>query len=173
MKKTHLIVLMLCFVGIGNCAEYIHRNNGWKQYYEKTVLRQDSINGLYFFALNDSTDFQMYVDISTEGDTICELMINARDKEGNSKIFYFFEEKATYFFNVFRDSEDKRFSIIKFEYNEENEFTTGFNTNGLGQNKLAQQIILQLLAGHQLRFEATPNLSEYQEIKEFIVPSLK
>lgn len=173
MKKSLLFAFMLCFAGIGNCAEFIHWNNGWKQYFEKTVLRQDSLNGLYFLTLNDSTDFQMYIDISTEGDTICELMINARDKEGNPKIFYFFEEKATYFFNVFRDKEDKRFSIIKFEYNEENEFTTGFNVSGLGQNKLAKQIILQLLDGHKLRFEATPNLAEYQEIKDFIVPSLK
>lgn len=173
MKKSLLFAFMLCFAGIGNCAEYITWNNGWKQYHEKTVLNHDNINGLYFLSLNDSTDFQMYIDVSMQGDTICELMINARDKEGNPKIFYFFEEKATYFFNVFRDKEDKRFSIIKFEYNEENGFTTGFNVNGLGQNKLAQQIILQLLEGHQLRFVATTNLAEYQEIKELIIPGLK
>ncbi len=173
MKKSLLFAFMLCFAGIGNCAEYITWNNGWKQYHEKTVLSHDNINGLYFLSLNDSTDFQMYIDISMQGDTICELMINARDQEGNPKIFYFWEEKATYFFNVFRDGEDKRFSIIKFEYNEENEFTTGLNANGLGQNKLAKQIILQLIEGHQLKFMATPNLAEYQEIKELIIPGLK
>lgn len=172
MKKT-LVMMLLCFISIGNRAENINWNNGWQQYHEPTVLSKDVLNGYYSVSLNDSTKFNIYIDITAHEDTICELMIDASDIYGNPKVFYFFEEKATYFFNVYRINETERFSIIKFEYNENNDFTTGFNVNGLGQNKLATQVALELLNGQAIKLVAPTNSAKYQEIKELTIPSIK
>ena len=172
MKKFYA-VLILCFMSILSYAQFKNLNNGWKLYSDEKELNHNQINGLYFVKVNDSTEFKMYLDASFGGDTICELFLEAKDENGNNKVFYIFDTKATYFFNVFRDDETERFSMIKFEYNEDDEFTTGFNQNGLGQNTLAKQIALQLLNGHHLRFIVSPNMAEFQEIKEITIPSAK
>ena len=171
--KRSIILWMLCLVSIIGYAEFRELNNGWQQHFETTVLSNNPLNGLYFVKVNDSTEFKTYIDISSKGDTICELFIEAKDANGDNKIFYTFDKKSTYFFNVFRDNESQKLSLIRFEYNEENEFTTGFYPNGLGQNNLAKKIAFLLLSGHQLKFVVTPNLAEFQEIKEFTVPSMK
>lgn len=171
MKKS-LLAFILCVISITLHAEFIILNNGWRQFvYEGTM--DNPLDGRYSVALNDTTNFIMYLDVTETGDSICELTIVSRDINGKKKIFYLFDEKATYFFNVFRDRETERFSIIRFEYNDDNEFTTGFNPDGLGQNKLATQIATQILNGHQLKLVVPSKSAPYQEIKELTIPSVK
>ena len=171
MKKS-LLVFTLCVISLASYAELKELNNGWRQFvYEGTM--DNPLDGRYSVALNDTTKFIMYLDVIPMEDTLCVLTIESRDINGKTKIFYLFDDKATYFFNVFRDSETERFSMIKFEYNEDNEFTTGFNPNGLGQNKLATQIALQLLNGHQLKLVVPSKSAPYQEIKKLTIPSVK
>ena len=173
MKKT-LLAFMLCLGTIMSYAASLKDlNNGWQLYSNDNELNHNPLNGLYFLTIDEKTDFKIYIDILNSGDTICELFIDSKDEDGNNRVFYTFDRKSTYFFDVYRINESNRFSIVKFEYNENDDFSTGFNQNGLGQNNLAKQIALELLKGQSIKFVATPSMAEYQEIKELIIPGIK
>ena len=171
MKKI-FITLTLCIISIVSYAEFVDLNNGWRQYSENTVLNNNTKNGWYFVKLNDSTEFSIYIDIYM-GDTLCELRIVNKDTNGNPKIFYSYDQKATYYFNAFVNNETTRFAAISFNYDDKNNFSSGFSPEGLGNNDLAKQIAFKLLEGYSVRLVAFPRLAEYQEIKELVIPSIK
>ena len=171
MKKT-LVMMMLCFISIVAYSEIIALSNGWSKYYDSSFMNNE-MEGRYGVKIDDKTSIGFYIDITEEGDTLCQLTMENWEEKGKKKIFYFFEDKATYYFNVFRNDESQRVRMISFSYDEYDDFTTGFNTEGLGQNRLALQCALDLLNGYNLKLIAPTNSAKYQEIKELAIPSIK
>lgn len=168
MKKL-LISFLLVLVSTFCFAEMQNAKNGWK--YDSFWLSRSA--KLYFIEIDDSTEVSLYFDITLLGDTLCEFSLSQYDQNGEDKIFYFFDEKATFYYDVFLLNAQERFAAISFSYNEKNKFSTGFHSDGLGQNKLVCSILNALLNGKDVKFVSVPALAEYQEIKEFILPSVR
>lgn len=172
MKKT-LVLFSLSFVCLCCFAEWQDGKNGWKYFNDSFRSSQESGPSFYTIDIDDSTKVSLYFDVTSHGDTLCEFLLNQVNQNGEDKIFSLFDRKLDYFYNVFLLNTEERFSAVKFSYDEENKFTTGFNPDGLGQNKLACSILRALLNGGSVKFVVMPAMEEWQEIKEFILPSLK
>ena len=172
MKKILVVIAMLCFVNIVVYSEIITLSNGWSKYYDSSFMNNE-MEGRYGVKIDDKTSFGFYIDITEYGDTLCQLKMENWEEKGKKKIYYFFEDKATYYFNVYRNNETQRVRMISFSYDEFDDFSTGFNTEGLGQNRLALQCALDLLNGYDLKLVCPEKMEKYQELKELIIPSIK
>lgn len=153
-------------------AQWKELNNGWRQFVTE-IGAYNPTNGLYSIRIGERTDFKMYIDVLAPGDTLCKLTIDSWDEDKRPKIFYTNDDKSIYFFDVFFENTSKRFSIIRFEYDKDENFTTGFNSDGSGQNSLAVKIATQLLKGNDVKFVVNSSVEKYQEIKEMIIPGIK
>ena len=170
--KKFFIALMLCMISTIAYCEIISLTNGWSKFYDQAFMNNE-IEGRYSVKIDDKTQFGFYIDITEEGDTLCTLKMENWEEKGQKKIYYFFEDKATYYFNVFRNSETQRVRMVSFSYDEYDDFTTGFNAEGLGQNRLALQCALDLLNGYALKLICPKNMEEFQELKELTIPGIK
>lgn len=154
-------------------ADWQNLNNGWRQYTDDyNTGSTNPINGLYSYKIDDYTKFSIYIDV-TARDTLCVFYIESVYEDGSPKIYYTYGSKSTYFFDVFDAKSSHMIDMVKFEYDEEGDFSTGFNVRGLGQNKTATKLAMCLLKGKSLKFVVYPPLEEFQEIKEFVLPSIK
>ena len=68
---------------------------------------------------------------------------------------------------------ESRFSILRFSYDEKDDFTTGFSSTGKGQNQLASDVFKCITTGINVKFIVPDKMAEYQEIKSFNLPYMK
>lgn len=170
MKKiTFILVVFLTCI---NCyaVGWQELNNGWKHY--DSSISDSPESGLFSYQIDNYLTMMLYVDFYKQ-DTLCEFILNCEDEKFQKKVFYFFEDKATYFFNVFREGEESRFSILRFSYDEKDDFTTGFSSTGKGQNQLASDVFKCITTGINVKFIVPDKMAEYQEIKSFNLPYMK